>query len=102
MLSGGGYNTTQKKRFGRRAVLFLRRACKLANIKPDKGYPYLNRGGNAVLGDVYLNITQPDNSSRLEFIFGEKMCVSRVERCIGQMLASYGISLALIFGSKKT
>jgi len=74
MVSGGGYDTTNKERFGRRAVLFLRRACKLANIKPDKGYPYFNRGGNAVLGDVYLNITQSDNSSRLEFIFGEKLC----------------------------
>lgn len=73
-VSGGGYDTTQKERFGRRSVLFLRRACKLANIKPDKKYPYFNRGGPAVLGDVYLNITKADQSSRLEFIFGEKMC----------------------------
>jgi hypothetical protein len=72
-VSGGGYDTTQKERFGRRVVLFLRRACKLANIQPDKRYPYFNRGGPAVLGEVYLTITKSDQSSRIEFIFGEKM-----------------------------
>jgi hypothetical protein len=72
-VSGCGYDTTNKERFGRRAVLFLKRACKLANIKPDKRYPYFNRGGPAVLGEVYLTITKPNQSSRIEFIFGEKM-----------------------------
>jgi hypothetical protein len=73
-VSGMGYDTTNKERFGRRAVRFLRRACKLANIQPDKRYPYFNRGGPAVLGEVYLTITKSDQSSRIEFIFGEKLC----------------------------
>jgi len=72
-MPGGGYDTRNKELFGKRAISFLRRACKLAGVKPDKKYPYFNRGGNAVLGDVYLNITLPDNSSRLEFIFGDKL-----------------------------
>jgi hypothetical protein len=72
-VSGMGYDTTRKERFGRRAVVFLRRACKLANIQPDKRYPYFNRGGPAVLGEVYLTITKPNQSRRIEFIFGEKL-----------------------------
>ena len=74
LTSGGWYCTRNKELFGKRAVQFLRTACKIAGIKPDKGYPYFNRGGPAVLGDVYLNITLPDNSHRLEFIFGERLC----------------------------
>jgi hypothetical protein len=73
LMPGGGYDTRNKEIFGKRALSFLRRACRLAGVKPDKGYPYFNRGGPAVLGDVYLNITLPDNSRRLEFIFGEKL-----------------------------
>jgi len=71
LLANGGYDTTQKEIFGRKAVSFLKRACNLAGVQPDKGYPHFNRGGPAVLGEVYCNITLPDQSSRLEFIFGE-------------------------------
>ena len=74
LMPGGGYDTRNKEIFGKRALSFFRRACKIAGIKPDKGYPHYNRGGPAVLGDVYCYITLPDQSSRIEFIFGEKMC----------------------------
>jgi hypothetical protein len=73
LLANGGYDTKNKEIFGRKAVSFLRRACKLAGVQPDKKYPYHNKGGPAVLGEVYCNITLPDNSSHLEFIFGENL-----------------------------
>lgn len=73
LLPGGGYDTQNKEVFGKKAVAFLRRACKMAGVKADNGYPRFSRGGPAVLGDVYLTITLPDQSSRLEFIFGEKL-----------------------------
>jgi hypothetical protein len=73
LMPSGCYDTHQKELFGKRAVSFLRRACKLAGVKPDKKDPHFNRGGPAVLGEVYCNITLPDNSSRLEFIFGENL-----------------------------
>jgi hypothetical protein len=74
LITGGGYDTRQKEIFGRKVIQFLRKACKLAGVTPDKRYPYFNRGGPAVLGDAYLHITLPDNSRRLEFILGEKIC----------------------------
>lgn len=70
--SFGGYpEESFKKTFGRRGVKFCREAAKYANAEILPRYPYHNRGGIAVLGEVYCNISNPKTDRVLEICLSE-------------------------------
>lgn len=57
--------------FGKRGVKFCKDAFACLGLFPDKGYPYHNKGGIAVFGEVYCTYTHPVTGTKLEIILGE-------------------------------
>lgn len=70
--SFGGYpEESFKTAFGRRGVKFCREAARFANAEIMPRYPYHNKGGIAVLGEVYCNIPNSKTERVLEICLGE-------------------------------
>lgn len=76
-----------KEEFAKKALAFLKKSAKLAGVLPDlknpkaspvKRYPYYNKGGEAVLGDAYLNITK--EGTVLEIIMGDSGLFYRTKK----------------------
>ncbi len=68
---GGFPEDSFKNAFGRRGVKFCKEAAKVANAAIAKRYPFYNKGGIAVLGEVYCNIAKPDSDWILEICLSE-------------------------------
>lgn len=93
----GTYPTHETKtRFGLRGVNFCRGAAKLSGAVPKKGYPYHNKGGIAVFGEVYFNIEHPSNGETLEICLAESGPYYRTNGPRG-----YGININLGHGSNR-
>lgn len=60
-----------KQRYGRKGVKFIKEACKLAGVTSIKKYPYHNKGGGAVMGEVYGKIQHPTKNRVLEICLCE-------------------------------
>ena len=70
--SFGGYPEDKfKNAFGKRGVRFCKAAASLAGATINQKYPYHNKGGVAVLGEVYCNIANPKTDRVLEICLSE-------------------------------
>jgi len=97
----GGYPDPEiKNRFGLRGVKFCKDAANLAGGTFKKGYPYHNKGGIAVLGEVYAHIQHP-SGILLEIVLAESGPYYRTN---GQIMANkeltYGYGPNISMGGK--